>query len=79
MTINAGTQTSPSARPASGADVAKLHGEKRRASLAFTEADRAYDEALQAFERAVFRKDHARKNLATATTAYEAAKAEAAQ
>lgn len=79
MTINAGVQTSTSAKPASGADVAKLHSEKRRASVAFADADRAYDEALQAFERAVRRKDQARKNLATATTAYEEAKAEAAQ
>lgn len=79
MTINSGAQTSPSVRPASGADVAKLHGAKRLASAAFVEADRAYDEALQTFELAVLRKDAARKNLATATTAYENAKTEAAQ
>lgn len=79
MTINAGTQTSAPAGPASGADLAKLHTEKRRASVAFAAADRAFDEALQAFERAVRRKDQARKNLATATTAYQEAKAEAAQ
>ena len=79
MTINPSLQASHSAKPASGADVAKLHSEKRRASAAFAEADRAYDEALQAFERAVRRKDQARKNLATATTAYEETKGAAAQ
>lgn len=79
MTINSGTQASPSARPASGADVAKLHREKRLASTAFADADRAYDEALRAFETAVLRKEAARKNLAAATTAHERAKAEAAQ
>lgn len=79
MTINSGTQTSPSARPASGADVAKLHGAKRLASAAFADADRAYDEALRTFERAVLAKDVARKNLRAAETAYEVAKTEAAQ
>ena len=79
MAINSAPETSPTVRPASGADVAKLHSEKRRALTAFAEADRAYDEALQAFERAVRRKDQARKTLATATTAYEEAKVEAAQ
>lgn len=79
MTINADTPTSTSGKPASGADVAKLHRAKRLASAAFVDADRAYDEALKAFEHALLRKDIARKNLAQASTAYEIAKTEAAQ
>lgn len=68
----------PAPRPASLADVAKLHTAKRLARAAFADADRAYDEALAAFEAAVLRKDAARKELATVTTAYNDAKAEAA-
>ncbi|MCO4257378.1 hypothetical protein [Pseudarthrobacter cellobiosi] len=63
-------------KPASGADVAKLHRQKRLASAAFADADRAYDEALRVFESAVIRKDAARKNLAAANDAYYAAKSE---
>lgn len=67
----------PAPRPATLADVAKLHTAKRLARLAFADADRAYDEALAVFEAAVLRKDAARKVLAAATTAYNDAKAEA--
>lgn len=66
-------------KPASGADVAKLHSIKRRATTAFAEAGRAYDEALQAFEHAVLVKNRRRLDLAKAVTAYETAKAEADQ
>lgn len=64
-------------RPASLADVAKLYTEKLIAGRRFTDADRAYDVALRAFENAVLRKDAARKNMEAAVTAYESAKAEA--
>lgn len=63
-------------RPASLSDVAKLHTAKRQALTAFADADREYDDALRAFERAVIRKDAARRNLDAATTAYVTAKAE---
>ena len=66
-------------KPASQADVAKLHTAKRVASRNFADADRAYDVALRAFENAVLRKDAARQALATATTAYETAKTEAGE
>lgn len=66
-------------KPASGADVAKLHTAKRKASLEFRTADTAYDEALYVFEHAMIRKEQARRNLAAATTAYQDAKAEADQ
>jgi hypothetical protein len=66
-------------KPASLADVAKLHKGKRVASAAFADADRAYDEALHTFEAAVLRKDQARKYLDAATTAYRDAKAEAGE
>lgn len=66
-----------SGRPASQADVAKLHTQKRLASAAFRQADIAYDEALRAFEHAVLVKNRRRMELASAVTAYESAKAEA--
>lgn len=66
-------------KPASLADVAKLHTARRQATVAFAEADRAYDEALQNFERAVLAKDAARRALHTADAAYAEAKTEAGQ
>lgn len=66
-------------KPASGADVAKLHTLKRLASLEFVNADRAYDEAHLAFETALLRKERARRDLAAATTAYQDARAESGQ
>ena len=62
-------------KPASLADVAKLHRLKREALTRFAVADRAYDEALRAFEAAVLAKDFARKELRFVETAYAEAKA----
>ena len=61
-------------KPASLADVAKLHRLKREALTRFATADLAYDEALRAFEAAVLAKDLARKELRFVETAYAEAK-----
>lgn len=66
-------------KPASQADVAKLHTAKRQARTAFAKADQAYDVALQAFEAAVLAKDRARTELRFVETAYAEAKAEAGE
>ena len=66
-------------KPASGADVAKLHRLKREALTRFADADRAYDEALRAFEAAVLAKDLARKELRFVETVYAEAKAGAGE
>jgi len=66
-------------KPASLADVAKLHRLKREALTRFAGADRAYDEALRTFEAAVLAKDLARKELRFVETAYAEAKTEAGE